>query len=183
MGLHGAQVGVASVVAAAAWELLLERLAAGPAQLDADALDEARARTRVSEAFGHLDDDGGIAAECWSDYARKLAACGRQRERIEDVLQHWADHRPEVVSLVRPAAEIGGGLRAAGAAARFGELEPQVPDDLARWAVQNCALMRNRFTVVDLLTLLGWWTADDVAEVLHRAATATEAPTAPGGRP
>ena len=32
--------------------------------------------------------------------------------------------------------------------------------------------MRNRFTVVDLLTFLGWWTPDDVTEVLERAARA-----------
>jgi glycerol-1-phosphate dehydrogenase [NAD(P)+] len=29
--------------------------------------------------------------------------------------------------------------------------------------------MRNRFTVVDLLTLLGWWRPDDVDEVVERA--------------
>ncbi|MDT0263215.1 hypothetical protein [Jatrophihabitans lederbergiae] len=32
--------------------------------------------------------------------------------------------------------------------------------------------MRNRFTVVDLLTFLGWWQDADVAEVMARAETA-----------
>jgi glycerol-1-phosphate dehydrogenase [NAD(P)+] len=50
-----------------------------------------------------------------------------------------------------------------------------VESDLARWAVENCALMRNRFTAVDLLTLLGWWTPADVDEVLERAARAVPA--------
>ncbi len=64
---------------------------------------------------------------------------------------------------------------AAGAPADFDELDPAVDADLARWAVTNCALMRNRFTVVDLLTLLGWWDDADVEEVLRRAADATAA--------
>ena len=38
-----------------------------------------------------------------------------------------------------------------------------------RWAVTNAPLMRNRFTVLDLLLLLGWWSPDDVQEVLDRA--------------
>lgn len=173
MGLHGAQVGVASVVAAAAWEMLFERLTAGPLpRLEADKTRAERARLDIEQAFGGLDPTGRIASECWQDYSAKLQKVASQRDRIERVLEHWSDHEPELRSLVTPSAEIATGLRRAGAAATFSELSPVVEPTLARWAVANCALMRNRFTVVDLLDGLGWWHHDDVDEVLDRAARA-----------
>ncbi len=177
MGLHGAQVGVAAVVAAAAWEMCLDLLAAGSPTVVPAALEPSDARARIDAAFGGLDATGRIAAECWSDYSRKLTACGENLERIEDVLRRWSLHEPELRALLRPSSDLGRGLRAANAAATFGELEPTVGPELARWAVQNCALMRNRFTVVDLLTLLGWWTPEDVAELLQRAGDAAPVPS------
>jgi hypothetical protein len=61
---------------------------------------------------------------------------------------------------------IASALRTAGAAARFADLDPAVDDATARWAVGHLHLMRNRFTVVDLLDLLGRWTDDDQTAVL-----------------
>ena len=165
-GLHGAQVGVASVVAAAAWELLFERLAVGAPPVRVPHSDVAHAE--LTRAFGHLG-TGGVLQECWRDYSGKLSAWSEHRPQVELVLSSWAALEPELRSLVRPAADIAAHLRAAGAPARFSDLEPVVSPDLARWAVANCALMRSRSTVVDLLTVLGWWTPADVDEVLHRA--------------
>lgn len=177
MGLHGAQVGAAAVVAAAAWEMLFERLAAspGPVRLDESAFDPERARARVLAAFGDLDATGRLAQECWRDYEAKLAAVTRLRVRLEEVVARWSTHEPELRALLRPSGVIASGLRAAGAAASFGDLEPRVQPDLARWALAHCALMRNRFTVVDLLTFLGWWGPTDVDEVLERARRAVVA--------
>jgi glycerol-1-phosphate dehydrogenase [NAD(P)+] len=170
MGLHGAQVGVATVLAAAAWEMCFERIAAnGPPRITRSALDEVAARERIDQAFGDLDPTGRIAAECWTDYSRKLQTCHQQIDGMNRVLQAWPEHEPELRALLRPAATVGRGLRAANAAATFAELEPAVEPELGRWAVQNCALMRNRFTVVDLLTIAGWWTPDDVAELIQRS--------------
>lgn len=176
MGLHGAQVGVAAVIAASAWEMCLERLASRTPTLTRTALDPTLAQAQVDAAFGSVDPTGRIAAECWNDYSRKLSACAAKLEHIEGVLRGWSDHEPELRALGRPAADLGRGLRAANAAATFDELDPSVGADLGTWAVQNCAFMRNRFTVVDLLTLLGWWGPDDVAEVLQRAHDAVPAP-------
>ena len=175
MGLHGAQVGVASVVAAVAWELLFERLAAG---VPAVRLPESeRAHAEVTAAFAHLG-AGSIAQECWRDYSRKLGQWTASTGRIEGVLASWADLEPELRRLLLPAAEIAAHLRSAGAPARFAELEPAVSPELARWAVANCATMRNRTTVVDLLAALGWWTPADVDEVLRRADSAAAPPAA-----
>ncbi|WP_030486067.1 iron-containing alcohol dehydrogenase [Nocardioides aequoreus] len=182
MGLHGAQVGVAAVVAAATWELLLDRLAAAPSapRLRADLLDEDAARARVFAAFGAMG-GGQVAQECWRDYGAKLDVVRERREEVDALLATWSDHEPELRALVRPSAEIAASLRDAGAAATFADLDPVVGPELARWAVSHCALMRNRFTVVDLLTLLGWWTDADVQEVLERVAAVTDDQLVGGG--
>ena len=169
IGLHGAQVGAAGVAAAAAWEMLFDRMAGGPPPgIDSSALDPTAARDRVYAAFGTLDPTGRIGGECWSDYSRKLASCAERQQSISQVLAAWSDHEPELRALGRSSAQIGAGLRAAGSAATFDDLDPAIPADLARWAIENCALMRNRFTVVDLLTLLGWWGPADIDELLER---------------
>jgi glycerol-1-phosphate dehydrogenase [NAD(P)+] len=166
MGLHGAQVGAASVIAAAAWEMLFDRLAAErPAVIVPD---EQTARARVTEAFAPVDPSGRIAAECWADYSRKLSAFAAQREHVEQALAEWPQLAPRLRPLLRSSAEIAEHLRRAHAPARLEELEPSIAPELARWAVTNSALMRNRFTVVDLLTFLGWWQEDDIDELLHR---------------
>jgi glycerol-1-phosphate dehydrogenase [NAD(P)+] len=176
-GLHGAQVGAASVVAASAWELAFERLAGARAQVawDASAFEPTQVRSRVERAFGSLDPTGRVVQECWSDYSKKLEALVRLRPRLDKVVAEWSAHEVELRTLVTPSAVIAKGLVAAGAVTTFAELEPQVSDELAFWAVSNCALMRNRFTLVDLLTLLGWWTDADVDEVLERANRAISA--------
>ena len=180
MGLHGAQVGVAGVVAASAWEMLVERLDASPAppSLDEVALDRDAAEARVGAAFAGLDPTGRIGAECWREYSRKLSAVDSARTDLETFLASWPEHRAELLGLVRPSREVAARLRSAGAAVTFDELEPAVEPDLARWAVTNCALMRNRFTIVDLLTLLGWWDHDDVEEVLERTRRSARPDTA-----
>lgn len=169
MGLHGAQVGVASVVAASAWEMLLDRMATSSPRLVDEALDADNVRDRVERAFVGLDPTGRLAQECWKDYARKLEKVVEARSRIGEVLASWPDHVSDLGELVRSSRHIAAGLDAAGAAATFDELDPCIGPELARWAVAHCALMRNRFTVVDLLTILGWWTDADVDEVFARA--------------
>jgi glycerol-1-phosphate dehydrogenase [NAD(P)+] len=177
MGLHGAQVGAASVVAASAWELAFERLSGAGTQVawDTSAFEPTQARDRVERAFGSLDPTGRVAHECWSDYSKKQRALIRLRPRLDTVLAEWSTHEEKLRSLVTPSAVIAKGLVSAGSVTVFAELEPQVDDALALWAVSNCALMRNRFTVVDLLTALGWWTEADVEEVLEGANRAVSA--------
>jgi glycerol-1-phosphate dehydrogenase [NAD(P)+] len=178
IGLHGAQVGVASVIAAAAWELLFERMAdsASDTRLGTYVPDPTVAKHDVEAAFADLDPSGRIGAECWHDYSGKLQTWADKQPVAERVLKTWAEHEPDLRALVRPSAEIGGALRAAGVACRFGELDPTISPDLARWAVSKCGLMRSRFTVVDLLTFLNWWGPDDIDWVMQRA----EKVTAPG---
>jgi glycerol-1-phosphate dehydrogenase [NAD(P)+] len=52
---------------------------------------------------------------------------------------------------------------------RFGELDPPASPETVRWALRNCHLMRNRFTLSDLLFFLGWWDDAFVERLLERA--------------
>lgn len=177
IGLHGAQVGVASVVAAAAWEMLFERMATveNPAAL-LRVPSAAELKAEVFAAFSATDPSGRIGAECWVDVERKLNVVAANRERISSVLTDWTTNSAQLRPLVQTPAVIANGLISAGAAARFRQLVPAVDEDLVFWAVRHAGLMRNRFTVVDLLALLGWWSDADVAAVLTRVEYLAMAP-------
>ena len=172
VGLHGAQVGVASVIAAAAWEHLFARF--DPERLDLDALfgDPESRKPRVLAAFAELDPSGKVGTECWRDYRAKLERWNAARPAALAALAGWDGHRAALDELLVDSRTLGAGLRAAGAAATFAELDPAVDEPTARWAVANCHLMRDRFTVVDLLDLLGRWTEADQDAVFAAAATA-----------
>ncbi len=178
VGLHGAQVGVGSVVSAAAWEHLLATF--DPAAVDVAALfpDPATRRATVLGAFADLDPTGALGEECWNDYATKLTRWAAARPAVEAAFGDWDRHRAVVEEVLVGPRALGAALAAAGAPARFADLDPAVDDATARWAVAHCHLMRNRFTVVDLLDLLGRWTEEDRATVLAAAEKA-----AAGGGP
>ncbi len=170
-GLHGEQVGVGSVVAACAWEMLVDRLAADPARrVQSAALEAARSEQRVRAAFDSLDPTGRISDECWRDYGRKVERLRELQPQLDGVLATWPEHASALAELARPSDVIAQGLRSAGAPVTFADLD--VSPEVARWAVENCALMRNRFTVIDLLNALGWWESADVDEVFARVARA-----------
>lgn len=170
VGLHGAQVGVAALVAACLWERVLARL--DPTVLATDHAFPAgeAVEHRVRTAFSSLDSSGRAAAECWSDYQRKLAHWHQCRPLLQEVAPRWEDIRGELAGLVAPPQRIAAALTAAGAPTRFSQLDPPVDPDRARWAVASCHLMRSRFTVADLAFFAGDWTEEDVDAVLERAA-------------
>jgi glycerol-1-phosphate dehydrogenase [NAD(P)+] len=164
-GLHGAQVGVGSIVAAAAWELLFE---AGPRSFGQLRFpSDAEMEARVREAFDGLDPSGGVGDECWSDYREKLQRARTNRDRFESLFEHWEHHRSDLGALVSACAPLREALNRSGAPAHVDELEPAVSPALARWAIANCHLMRSRLTVVDLLEFLGLWTKEAVDRVLE----------------
>jgi glycerol-1-phosphate dehydrogenase [NAD(P)+] len=169
---HGAQVGVAAVPVAAAWEELFSRL--DPEKIDVDSCfpEPEAMEPVVREAFEDLDPSGAIADECWSDYALKLERWKECRPRFEEFLANWTKHRAELGEMVLPPERIGRALNESGAPARFSELDPPVPEERAFWALRNCHLMRNRFTLSDLLFFLGWWDDRFVQRLFERARSA-----------
>ena len=172
VAFHGAQVAVATIPVAAAWEVFLTEF--DPSMLDLQRLfpDEAALEPVVREAFATIDPSGGVGEECWSDYARKLTLWRRSRGHVERFFGEWPEHRARMLEMVLPPERLAGALREAGAPARFGELDPPVAPGVARWALANCHLMRNRFTLADLLFFAGWWDDAFVERMLERARSA-----------
>lgn len=177
VGLHGAQVGVASVVAASAWDHLFAQARNGravePPSHDAEA--------RVRDAFAVCDPTGDLGAECWRDYSAKLRAWADADGEPLDLLAD-PDVLERGLGAMRPdSATIARSLAVAGAPLTRDDLGAWITADIWRWAVANCLYMRNRVTVIDLLAAAGWWTDADVDAVLGRADAAVRAARAAAG--
>jgi glycerol-1-phosphate dehydrogenase [NAD(P)+] len=170
--LHGAQVAVAAVPVAAAWETFLAEF--DPSEVNADRLfpDAATLEPVVRRAFAAIDPSGEVGKECWNDYRRKLERWRENRPRVEGFLEEWPQHRSELGRMVAPPEALGDALKEAGAPARFCELDPPVSPETARWALRNCHLMRDRFTVADLLFFAGRWDNAFVERILNRVRSA-----------
>jgi len=170
--LHGEQVGVASVVAAAAWDHVLARIAAGGLGLAARPPDPDATADRIGAAFANLDASGAMAAECLADYTAKIRLLASGPDPLVTLRSTWSDLEPVFGGLLNGPAELARGLRSAGLPARFGDLPVPVDQAQARWAVASCALQRRRFGVADLAMLMGAWEDDDVYAVLAAAGAA-----------
>jgi glycerol-1-phosphate dehydrogenase [NAD(P)+] len=166
---HGAQVGIATVPVAAAWEALCSGL--NPAEIEPDACfpEPEAVEPVVRQAFAVIDPSGQVGEECWNNYSRKLEHWRRCRPQLEEFLENWPRYREELSSLVGSPERLGKALQESGAPARFSELDPPVPQETARWALRNCHLMRDRFTLADLLFYFGWWDDEFVERLLDRA--------------
>lgn len=172
IGLHGKQVGVASVVAAVAWEYLLDQLRYGR-EISLTTSNEALEQ-QVRSAFLECDPTGSLGAECWRDYSAKASALARSEQLILE-LASSADAIESALGATLPNARtLVQGLKLAGAASNYSQLDAWVTPEVWRWAVGNCHLMRNRVTVVDLLAALGWWNSEDIDSILVRVETLTK---------
>jgi glycerol-1-phosphate dehydrogenase [NAD(P)+] len=126
----------------------------------------------VREAFAGIDPTGRIGDECWSDFNKKLERWKTCRSRLEGFLADWSRHQAELREMVVSPYELGNALKESGAPSRFGELMPPVSPETAHWALRNCHLMRNRFTLADLLFFFGWWDDEFVEKLFKRARSA-----------
>lgn len=162
IGLHGAQVGVASLVASKLWRHAIETDLIRSQRLQTP--DLAILEQRIGIAFGHLG--SGIVEECRHDARAKHKKVLENWDRIVSVVNDWKRHAAEFDKLVQPSETLRAALRASGGPATFRDLEPSIAPDLTRWAVLNCFLMRNRFNLVDLLDMMGLWTEDLIEWVL-----------------
>jgi glycerol-1-phosphate dehydrogenase [NAD(P)+] len=165
--LHGAKVGVASVLAALLWARVREAASAGALEAIRFPSPDEMER-RVVEAFGPLDPSGWTARECWRDYARKLQRWHEAADVVRALPARWAEVDAQLEELLAPPGRLVDALRAARAPLRMSELG--VDAGTLRWALANCHLMRDRFTVADLAFLMGLWEADDVERLLDEAA-------------
>jgi glycerol-1-phosphate dehydrogenase [NAD(P)+] len=169
-GLHGAQVGVAAVVVATAWDRLLDEL--DPERLLAAVGEPDGLQRRVSEAFAGLDPSGRMVDECWREVRQKADRFARLGPRLEQFTAEWDEHRLELRRLLGSPADIRQVLVAAGGPSTFAELDPGVDGQTARWALWNGHLQRSRFSMADLAWFAGSWSEDVVAQAVEAASAA-----------
>jgi glycerol-1-phosphate dehydrogenase [NAD(P)+] len=171
-GLHGSQVGVAAIAVAVAWQHFLEEFDPASLRTDRDP-GGAAARSRTERAFERLDPSGGMAAECWREYSRKLDQWQSLGPRLDEFIDEWDLHRTELARLVASPLAIATALREAGAPATFADLEPAVDPATATWALLNGHLLRDRASIADVAWFAGIWTEALVESVIDEAAAVT----------
>ncbi len=164
---HGAQVGVSTIVSAVLWDKVQSHLRTErhPRFLypSSEAMEQ-----RVHAAFAELDPSGTMADECWRLYSRKLERWSAHHQLV--AAHDWSELTAKVAPLLSRPRDLVESMDSAGAPTRFGRLDPPVEPDLVRWALENCHLMRDRFTVADLAFFLGIWSKTHVEDVLADAA-------------
>ena len=169
--LHGAQVGVATLVSCALWQIALEEMDLG-ALTPAALVPPADLEERVRDSWIGLDPTGRVGQECWGSVRRKFGAWAGQGAVVETFLADWPAHEKALRRLAHPPETPAAALARWGASRTFSALTPTVDPELARWALRSLPFMRDRFTLTDLLLLAGRWDDALIEKVLDRAAAA-----------
>jgi glycerol-1-phosphate dehydrogenase [NAD(P)+] len=133
---------------------------------------------RTVDAFGDLDPSGAMSEECWAQYRLKLERWEAKRAGLPAIVASWPTLLAELRGLLGSPERIAAALVAAGAAARFEELDPPVNRQDAAWALYNGHLIRDRFTLADLAWFGGVWTPDLVRAAIDEAASIASAAAA-----
>ena len=173
--LHGAQAGVATVIAAAAYEEFLDSFDPAKAMRAVERpLDEMQAKHALWSVFDRFDSAGELAQTLWNEYQPKVAVWNENRERVRTFIQGWdaCGHKTKIKSLVRPAATVAAILHAAGGPLSFEELTPPVREEEYRSAFVNAPYSRRRFTLLDVLHFLGMLDETFMDRALGRARAA-----------
>jgi glycerol-1-phosphate dehydrogenase [NAD(P)+] len=174
--LHGTQVGVSSILAAATWQHVRDRIAGHGLDRPVYLPDPDQARDRIERAFAWLDPSGAMAAECFAGYAVKLRRLAAHADPLARLRDNWPRHEAALGDLLTGPGGIRASLVAAGLPVTFAQLAHPVSAATARWATAACALQRQRVGVADLAMLLGAWDDDDIDQVLAAAGVLTGAP-------
>jgi glycerol-1-phosphate dehydrogenase [NAD(P)+] len=167
--LHGAQVGVSSIVAAATWQFVRARVIERGLDQPVRLPDPDEARDQIERAFAWLDPSGAMAAECFAGYAVKLRGLAAGAGPLTRLRDSWPAHDAVFGELLAEPAGIRAALMNAGLPVTFGQLDSPVSAQTARWAVGVCGLQRRRVGVADLAMVLGAWRDNDIDQVLADA--------------
>ena len=171
--LHGAQVGVASVLAASLWDVALAD--DGLFELDpADLAVPADLEERVRRVWHPVDPSGALGEECWLSVQTKMRRWVSAAPQIEAFFAHRRQHVETLRALAGDPVLPLAALRVWNAPTTFAELTPPVSADRARWALGALPFMRDRLSIADLFVLAGRWDDGLFDRVFARAARAGE---------
>jgi len=171
--LHGAQVGVSSIVAAATWKMVRDRVIERGMPDGLRLPDADQCRDQIERAFAWLDPTGAMAAECFAGYAVKLRGLTESTARLARLRASWPAHDAVLGDLLAEPADIRQALTNAELPVTFGQLDSSLSAQIARWAVAVCGLQRQRVGVADLAMMLDAWRDDDIDEILADAGVLT----------
>jgi glycerol-1-phosphate dehydrogenase [NAD(P)+] len=165
--LHGAKIGPLAVLAAMVWTRVRARARDGALHLlRFPSHDEMR--PRVLAAFAERDPSGRMGEECWRGYSRKLERWHASRELLAGLPDRWERFDAELDGLLATPERLIDAVRRSGVPLRVGPLG--IDEQTLGWALGNCHLMRDRFSIADLAFFLGCWEREDVEELLADAA-------------
>jgi glycerol-1-phosphate dehydrogenase [NAD(P)+] len=155
-GLHGAQVGAGTLIAALAFEELLGTREAfwrsARPVFDVDA-----ARKSIEEHFKPFDADGGMIEELWREYGAKAERIRQGLSRWPRVVERWlsGDIPAQLQRYVRRAEVVATALGQAEAEMDLAAASGTADRILARSAILYGHKVRSRFTLGDVLEILG----------------------------
>ena len=157
LALHGAQVGVGSVIASRGYEMLIHRAFPKMLSLNHGLPDAQTIKSQIDDHFGSIDSDGSRRLELWRDCERKIAQWHDQRQHWQSFCADWrvGKIQAELARLVRSPQVVSDALAVAGAPILFDQLDPPVNARQARSAIEHAHLVRHRFTLGDLLSVCG----------------------------
>jgi glycerol-1-phosphate dehydrogenase [NAD(P)+] len=159
--LHGAQVGIGTLIAAEIYERV-KRKSAKDVDLNwAHRLHKSAEQTR--ELVGKYY--GAVAEQTFKESLKKVMSWSEKEKELTTLKNNWDDIWRDVSRFLRPRAELEKVMRDAGAPVRARELgisRQSVCD-----AIRYSRLLRNRYTILDLTEELGWlekWAEEIAAE-------------------
>ena len=166
---HGTQVAVSGIISCILWDYLLNEFDPKSVDLEKAYPTLEEMEPRVKAAFDWLDNTHSAANECWSDYQKKLTRWHANRENFKQFLENFDDFKAHVRPWVKDPAYISACMHRAKAPCRYSVLNYPVDAKTATWAITNCHMMRNRFSIIDLLHFSGVWNDSFVQMILDRA--------------
>lgn len=165
IGNHGMQCGIASALVLIAFKHLVNEVDVGAVDAAALTFDLERERADVMATFAEIDPSGAAGEECWRDYATKLDAWGRAQPAVAAFVEDWPQHREVLRQHLCEPGDFMSALHATGHPLHFEEIPPGLSFEEVRWAFANARKMRKRWSVADLLYVLGVWDEAFVDEV------------------
>ena len=158
--LHGARVGVGTLIAADLYERALKMT---PADVD---LARAKQNHKSADELRALVDRfyGAVAGKTFEETVKKAVPWDEKEKQLATLRDNWAGVWADVKQYLRPRAEIERYMTAAGCPVRARDLKVSRLDTYN--AISYARLMRNRYTILDVADDLGWlegW-ADELAD-------------------
>jgi glycerol-1-phosphate dehydrogenase [NAD(P)+] len=158
LNLHGVQVAAGTFVATRAYNEFLQRVTAEDLNRAAD-VDLGRiARQQIQDHFAPIDPSGAIRAELLHDYLPKAQRWQAARGNIRRLAREWATGhvREEIASRLVPLERLDAIAAAVNLPTSLAALTSLPTGSAPADTVRYCHLVRQRFTLGDMLAAVGW---------------------------